>query len=1006
MTGTRPADILRHFEHTGADATADADLLARFARHRDQAAFAVLVRRHGPVVLAVCRRITNHPQDAEDAFQAVFLVLARNAAALRRPDLLGNWLYGVAVRVAQKARRSAARRRAREVQAVNVPEPAVPTAELAEDVGPILHEELARLPAWYRQAVVLCDLRGVSRAEAAKQLGIPEGTLSSRLAGGRKRLADRLARRGVALTAAVIPAALGEARGAAAVPDSLVSKTCGLVADWSAGALVPGLVLRLADGGVPVRKVMLLGLFTTALTAAGVVFAARSDGPPKPNDPLRQPDPVAKAEVAAIPAPDPKGDEKARGFTAHPKLRKVVDLPLDHVYEVVWSPDGKQLAVRGHNKGGIVPGMQQVDGGLNVVHFYDPAAGKDLGRAIYLTKPGRLVGFTPDGKNVVTDLREDALVSGRHQLEFWEPRADLDKPPVGKFPPGGAENEGARGRNIARVRTAELEPEPTHGYAFAPDGKTFRTVYLYSAPGQFGPIGVREVSAETGKTLRTLVKAESDVFDFALSVNGKRFAVADETGGVEVWNVDKGIKEHTVIERQKPQGAPSRRVVRLSSDGRLLLVLEGGPRVFDNETGKWAPDPEGKVYIRPLEADDPLRPLLPRECFSADNRLVVVTGYEILPRAGTERECIKVWETATGKLLKSWNHWAKVAWSPVAPVLAVLEPNGENQARLGFWDFSARPDEQPKPKPEEEKLSADIRRAREKGVAFLKQNRTPQVNWEGIALEFAADMDGGMTGLVTLALLEAGVPANDPAVSKAVDYLASLPAKKTYVVSLQTQVLARVDAKKYAAVIQRNADWLMDKAIRKEKQLAGWSYPGNAVADGSNTHFAVVALHAADKAGAKVPAAVWRDIREMYLRTALKDGWPYHGDAPAVDRASHSMTGAALCGLTVTASHLDGKAGGPAAKITGEGWKAFLGREGSEAKSEGYMLLVTAELGGLVGGRTFTDGEKEIEWYTAGAAKLVKDQKPDGSWVLGSGLDANPVYSTAAALYFLGSPKK
>src|SRR5207247_1223230 len=146
---------------------------------------------------------------------------------------------------------------------------------------------------------------------------------------------------------------------------------------------------------------------------------------------------------------------------------------------------------------------------------------------------------------------------------------------------------------------------------------------------------------------------------------------------------------------------------------------------------------------------------------------------------------------------------------------------------------------------EEEKLSREIQTAREKGIAYLKKQQNEQGNWEGIELKFVADMDGGMTGFVTLGLLEAGVRATDPAVAKAIDYLAKLPAKKTYVVSLQTQVLAKADAKKYAEVIQRNADWLMKNAIRKGDDLAGWSYPGNNVADGSNTHFAVFGLHAA-----------------------------------------------------------------------------------------------------------------------------------------------------------------
>ena len=201
MTG--PAELLRRLDQAGPS---DRELVARFVAQHDHGAFEELVRRHGPVVFGVCRRVTGHSQDAEDAFQAVFLVLARKARRIGNPDLLGNWLYGVAVRVARKARRSAARRLAREVQVTTMPEPpdirGLTPPGSPSDFEPILDEELAALPAWYRDAILLCDVRGVSREEAAMLLGVPEGTLSSRLANGRKKLAARLTRRGIALSTA------------------------------------------------------------------------------------------------------------------------------------------------------------------------------------------------------------------------------------------------------------------------------------------------------------------------------------------------------------------------------------------------------------------------------------------------------------------------------------------------------------------------------------------------------------------------------------------------------------------------------------------------------------------------------------------------------------------------------------------------------------------------------------------------------------------------------------
>ena len=307
------------------------------------------------------------------------------------------------------------------------------------------------------------------------------------------------------------------------------------------------------------------------------------------------------------------------------------------------------------------------------------------------------------------------------------------------------------------------------------------------------------------------------------------------------------------------------------------------------------------------------------------------------------------------------------------------------------------------PREAEERFAKDVAGSRERAIAYLKKQQNEKGNWEGRNLNFVADMDGGMTAFVTISLLEGGVAGNDPAIAIAVEYLAKLPPKKTYVVSLQTQVLSRVDAKKHAETIQKNVDWLLEKAVRKGNELRGWSYPGNNLADGSNTHFAVFALHAAAKAGAKVDAKVWNEIRAMYVRTAQKDGWTYHSGLAGF--ASQSMTAAAICGLTIAASYL--KDGDDAGKVTDDAWKAFADRKGLRPKSEAYMLHLTAELGRLLDKPVFKVGEMEISWYVTGATTLMKSQQTDGSWRLGNGgIDGMEVYSTAAVLYFLGSTKK
>jgi RNA polymerase sigma factor (sigma-70 family) len=193
----------------------DGQLLQRFLRDCDAAALEQLIRRHGPVVLHACRRQLRQSHDVEDCFQAVWLILARKAASIRRPELLASWLYGVARRTAIQARASAARRRAREQQAAR-PE-AVPPDTRAE-LSEALDRELARLPHIYRTAVLLCDVEGVNYNEAARRLGWPEGTLAGRLARARRLLARRLAQQGITLSAAALTQALAAPADAAVAP--------------------------------------------------------------------------------------------------------------------------------------------------------------------------------------------------------------------------------------------------------------------------------------------------------------------------------------------------------------------------------------------------------------------------------------------------------------------------------------------------------------------------------------------------------------------------------------------------------------------------------------------------------------------------------------------------------------------------------------------------------------------------------------------------------------------
>jgi RNA polymerase sigma factor (sigma-70 family) len=220
----------------------DGELLECFLEHKEEIALEALVRRHGPMELGVCRRVLGHAQDAEDAFQATFLVLVKKAGSIWPRGQVGNWLYGVAYRTALKAKAMHARRRTREKQVMDTHVPKAEPTEIWHDLQPLLDEELNRLADKYRVPVVLCDLEGKSRRQAAHQLGWPEGTLSTRLTRARQLLAQRLTRRGIALSGGALAVILSQNAVSAAVPLALVGTTVKAATLVAAGSVAGGVL--------------------------------------------------------------------------------------------------------------------------------------------------------------------------------------------------------------------------------------------------------------------------------------------------------------------------------------------------------------------------------------------------------------------------------------------------------------------------------------------------------------------------------------------------------------------------------------------------------------------------------------------------------------------------------------------------------------------------------------------------------------------------------------------
>jgi RNA polymerase sigma-70 factor (ECF subfamily) len=337
MLDGQPSPVLRLIRRMARPRDActdgDAQLLQRFAACRDEAAFAALVQRHGPMVLGVCRRALSCAEDAEDAFQATFLVLVRKAGSLRRPELRANWLYGVACRTAARAKAEAARRRTHERRAVN-PHAVEPVDEvLWRDLRPVLDQEIRWLPDRYRAPFVLCYLEGRTNREAADRLGCPEGTVVSRLASARARLRRRLAGRGVALSAGAVLALASDNALSAAVPAPLAEATVKAAIGFAAGhaaaaGSVPARVAALTEGVVQAMWMNQVKALTAGLLAvAAVVWAAFLFAPvtPAAEQPREAPRPEAAPLVqAAAEAEEADNEEKVSVKGLPPVVVKTV----------------------------------------------------------------------------------------------------------------------------------------------------------------------------------------------------------------------------------------------------------------------------------------------------------------------------------------------------------------------------------------------------------------------------------------------------------------------------------------------------------------------------------------------------------------------------------------------------------------------------------------------------------------------------------------------------------
>ena len=513
----QPRDALRQLRgatllRDGSEMT-DGQLLECFITHRDEAAMEALVRRHGPMVLGVCCRVLDHPQDAEDAFQATFLVLVRKAASIAQRELLGNWLYGVAYRTALDARAAATRRRRRERQVAPMPEPeAADRADVWRDLRPILDRELNRLPDKYRVPIVLCDLEGGTRRDVAQQLGLPVGTLSGRLTTARAMLAKRLARHGLALSGGALMVALTPSVASAAVPSPLVASTvAAATAGQGAAGVVSAQVAALAEGVVKAMLVKKLKIAAATLLAVVVVGAA--------------------AVVQA--------NRKASGAGA----AKVLDLGTgERGRRLAWSPDGKTLAVVTKVEKTFL-GFQYDRRG-SAIRLWDVEKGQMRQTLAESPEKGlafQHVVFSADGKTIAATvselIRQGNSVEFRDVVKVWDAKTLALKQTLGGDSP---------------LLCVALSPDGKLVAAGIPPSK--KTVELWNA--------------RTGKLERTLETGEAQPWSLAFSPDSKALVVGgqkdDGSGQVQWWDAQTWKLKH--VGKQDKSATP----VVLSANGKIL----------------------------------------------------------------------------------------------------------------------------------------------------------------------------------------------------------------------------------------------------------------------------------------------------------------------------------------------------------------------------------------------------------------------------------------------------
>jgi RNA polymerase sigma factor (sigma-70 family) len=621
--------VLRLLPVQRASSCSDAQLLERFVASHAEEAFAALVERHGPMVLRVCRRVLHQEQDAEDAFQATFLVLSRRAGSIRKTASLASWLHGVAYRVSAKVRTRLLRRTQREREKAEGLSVDDPLGDVTwREVRGLLDEELARLSEVTRTPLVLCYLEGRTQDEAARELGWSLSTLRRRLDHARQLLAQRLTRRGVTLSVGLAAVLLSEQSSSAALPATLAAGTVRgallLAVQGDVGEIVSGRVAALAtevlrSTAVNRVKVALMVVLLTSVCVAGFGaiahhFLARAplsaeQATPENADPVaaEPPAPEPASAVDAVGDPLPDGAVQRLGSL---RLR-----PGHEVFALAYSPDGKSLASCGMG---------------SAVHIWDAATGKELLQLAKDDASCKNVLFSHDGTTLITGERSDTVrlwdvKTGKVRDGRFEAGPASYRFPLALSPDGTVLATGTvdgvvricRTDTLKAVTAFQASKREMEALAFSPDGK------LLACAGEEAVIRLWDWQMD--QEVRQLNGHRGTVWSVAFAPDGSTLASTSGDDTLRFWDVATG-KEQRVIKGHRPD----RWSVVFTPDGKRVATGSG------TNTVRWWDTTTGEELLPFRGLAEMAVPL----AIAPDGKTLATGSYD-----GT----ICLWDTATGK---------------------------------------------------------------------------------------------------------------------------------------------------------------------------------------------------------------------------------------------------------------------------------------------------------------------------------------------------------------------